>query len=665
MKDNTLIRSGFTTEYIRRLPRWIEAEQSSPFYSWDALIAQQETSDLLRRIRPIPFYRYMTRYLVQRHSAECQALAESLSITGKDWEEELIAAVLQEVEAAPKRKPIQKSLTALVMEDFASNGCGAGEELVQGNLLDSAVQWDILGLREVLFGSTISDERFFLLALGMHMPYEDVELFLQKVLLRTGLDLWQPLETMLYLCIRHGSGNQLALLRALMAAFRAVKPAAAPVVSATSTLHNLALQAVERVTGKHFVFDGITPEIISFLEEYAGVLATQESYRRSSNRTFHSLVEEFMDLTEQDRAVFTESMREPISPYAVGTVRLGCADSLTIPKGTQFRAEGKKDGMLGVGKCILEATETVSAGADAPDQQLTLAVKCTTPATANSREVPGKTVFRTDLPCLQGASISNYSKFKAQGKKFPDGKCYITGKLTITCPAGTAIPKGTLFFAEGLYFESLAAVDGGMFLDVPVRCRDEGFYIPKNCVLSIAESYPWKDSITSMENDTISLPRRNYLTDGELCSYLYHPADKPNYWVSEEAAVLQPEEYAALLHPILFGARLTPTRLTVLRQNNRENATRKELLTAAFLCYTARQQLYAGEQEFDATTQLAGMLQFVNDVLRQAGFHELYLPNPYDCLLSYLATCEEPLYAFKNVWGIYRGFYNNNKEDMQ
>ncbi len=664
MKDNSAIRSGFTTEYIHRLPQWIQAEQSSPFYNWDALIAQQETSELLRRIRPIPFYRYMTRYIVQRHSAECQALAQSLSITGKNWEEQLIAAVLQEVEAAPKRKPIQKSLTALVMEDFISNGCGAGEETVQGNLLDKTVQWDILGLREVLFGSTISDERFFLLALGMHMPYEDVELFLQKVLLRTGLDLWQPLETMLYLCIRHGSGNQLALLRALMAAFRAVKPAAAPHINTTSTLHTLALQAVERVTGKHFVFDGITPEIISFLEEYAGVLATHESYRRSSNRAFHSLVEEFMELTEKDRAVFTESMREPISPYAVGTVRLGCTGNLVVPKGTLFLAEGKKDGMSGVDTCVLEATETVSAGAAAPAQQLTLPVKCTTPVTASSKEIPGKTAFRTDLPCLQGAVISNYSKFKAQGKKYPDGKCYITGKLTVTCPAGTAIPKGTLFFAQGLYFESLGAVDGGMFLDVPVRCKNEDFYVSKNCVLSIDKDFPEKDAITSMENDTISLPRRNYLTEGELCSYLYHPADKPNYWVTEAAEVLQPEEYATLLHPILFGARLTPTRLTVLRQNSRENATRKELLTAAFLCYTARQQLSVGNEAFDATTQLTGMLQFVNEALREAGFHELYLPNPYDCLLSYLATCEEPLYAFKNIWGIYRGFYQTNKEDI-
>ena len=201
-----------------------------------------------------------------------------------------------------------------------------------------------------------------------------------------------------------------------------------------------------------------------------------------------------------------------------------------------------------------------------------------------------------------------------------------------------------------------------MFLEVPVKCKQEGFYIPKNCVCSV-EDFPGSDSITAIENDTISLPRRNYLTEGELCSYLYHPADKPNYWVSPEDEVLSPEEYATLLHPILTGARLTPTRLTVLHQQSRERATRKELLTAAFLCYAAQCQLGSNDAEFDALTQLTGMLQYVNEVLCSAGCHELYLPNPYDCLLSYLATCEEPLYAFKNIWGIYRGFYHANKED--
>lgn len=660
MKDDPAIRSGFTSEYISRLPQWIQAEQNSPFYNWDALIAQQETGDLLRRIQAVPFYRYMARYLVQRHPAECAALAAELGLSSQDA---LLRAVFAEIEAAPKRKPIQKALSAMVLDDFAANGCGAGEGFVQGSLLDESVRYDVLGLREVLFGSTITDEKFFLLAIGMHMPYEDVELFLQKVLLRTGLDLWQPLETMLYLCIRHGSGSKLSLLRCLMAAYRAVRPGAAPVVTGTASLHTMAQEAIARVTRAHFVFDAITEEVIAFLEEYASIINTHNGYRRSSNRTFHALVEEFMALTKQDRAVFTESMREPITPYATGTVRIACTHSdLTVPKGTRFLAEGKKEGMQGVDRCVLEATETVSFPVETPSQTLTLPVKCTTPVTTNGGDFPGKTSFRADLPGLQGAQISNYSKFKAAGKKYPDGKCYLSGKLTVVCPAGTAIPKGTLFFAQGLYFESLGAVEGGVFLDIPVKCRQEGFYIPKNCVQSI-ENFPEAACVTAIENDTISLPRRNYLTEGELCSYLYHPADKPNYWVSPEDEVLSPEQYASLLHPILNGARLTPTRLTVLNQQSRERASRKELLTAAFLCYSAQCQFGGGDNTFDALTQLTGMLQFVNDILRGAGYHELYLPNPYDCLLSYLATCEEPLYAFKNIWGIYRGFYHTDKED--
>ena len=667
MKENPAIRSGFTSEYISRLPQWIEAEQNSPFYNWDSLIAQRQTGDLLRRIRPVPFYRYMVRYLVQRHPVECKALAQDLSISS-NWEEALIAAVFSEIEAAPKRKPIQKALATLVMADFTANGCGAGEGFVQGNLLDSAVRWDVLGLREVLFGSTISDERFFLLALGMHMPYEDVELFLQKVLLRTGLDLWQPLETMLYLCIRHGSGCKLDLLRCLMSAYRAVKPNAAPMiaVSETATLHSLAQEAVEKVTGKHFVLDGIKAEIITFLEEYAAILSTQVSYRRSSNRTFHALVEEFMALTKTDRALFTETMREPVSPYATGTVRLFYTPGacFTVPQGTVFAAQGKKEGMQGVLNCTCVTTAAVSTPDVLPQQTVTMAVKCTTPVTSETKEVPGKTLFRTDLPSLQGAAIHNYSKFKAAGKKFPDGKRYLTGKLTVTCAGGTAIPKGTLFFADGLFFESLAPVEGGAYIVLPVKCQAEDVYIPKNKV-SLASPAPDTWLFTGMENDTISLPVRSSLNEGELCSYLYHPADKPNYWVMPGDEALPPEEYAALLHPILTGVRLTPTRLTVLHQQSRESASRKELLTAAFLCYCARCQLTDTEEAFDSLTQLTGMLQSVNEVLRSAGYHELYLPNPYDCLLAYLATCEEPLYAFKNIWGIYRGFYKPEKEDIE
>ncbi len=672
------ITSGYTKEFSASLPQWYRQEDTADqIQGWDELMEQKDTYALLRRLQPVPFYRYILRYLIAAHCADLKRAAKSGGIdpNKRDWENAYAQAVFQEIEENPKRKPLLKAVAQLVMNDFAANGCSPEDksDAVYGSLTEDTL-WNLDAVRKTLSARTIQDSKFFALALGLNMSLEDTELFLQKVLLRGALDLRLPEEMLLYLTLKHIPTGKREFYRSALEKFRTVKAKKPRETAPTGTIYyqSMAQTAVSTIEAKHITFDGKSQEFLTFLAEYKALQA--EEVQRSATRRFLSLVSRFKSLcaaeiADQSTAKFAEV--EQAEGQLHITFQPGT--DLRIPKGTVFtgKAKGKPY------ECT--ATETVEAKLP-PLAQVVIPVAY---RGQGSGTVAAHTTFTCALEALQG--IENHSKLKPN-----KATSKVTGKLFARCAWGAHIPAGTVFTANGEEYVSTEAVPVMPYALVPVQSVRENEDIPRDTITQPQTPFPTAENITAITHGKMTChredaigekkqkgqtaPEQDICPDYRLCGYLYAPAEGRNFFQSHSkdrsaAALLGLQEetghsardLAQALGQILEGTALTPTRFTLLRKQAGTTVKRHEVLTLAFLIemYRAEFRWEKADPEAEESWSescwelISGVLQRVNEALRDCAFHEVYLPNPYDCLLVYLFTCCEPLSAFRNLWGIY------------
>lgn len=672
------ITSGYTKEFSASLPQWYRREETADqIQGWDELMEQRDTYALLRRLQPVPFYRYILRYLIAAHSADLKRAAKSGGIdpNKKDWENAYALAVFREIEDNPKRKPLLKAVTQLVMNDFAANGCAPEDkqDAVFGSLTEDTL-WNLDAVRKTLSSKTIQDSKFFALAVGLNMSLEDTELILRKVLLRGGLDLRQPEEMLLYLALKYVPTDKRSFYRGAMEKFKSLKPQKPQEMPPTGTVfyQSMTQAAVRQIEQKHITFDWKSQEFVAFLAEYKALQA--QEVQRSATRRFLELVSRFKrlcagEIADQSTARFAEV--EQAEGQLRITFRPGA--ELTIPKDTVFtgKAKGKPY------ECA--ATETVVAKLP-PLAEVVIPV-------AYRGQGSGAVAAHTGFACNmeEVSDIQNHSKLKpnkATGQ--------ITGKLFARCAWGAEIPAGTIFTAGEEEYASTEAVSVQPWVMVPVRALRENEDIPRDTIKQVQKSFPAQKVITGITHSKMTCHREDALQekkqkngempdndacpDYRLCSYLYAPAEGQNFFDShraergavsliglQEDAGPSAQELAQALGEILDGTALTPTRFTLLRKQAGTTVKRHEVLTMAFLLEMYRAEFRWEKADPDGEENwaescwelISGVLQRVNEALRDCSFHEVYLPNPYDCLLVYLFTCCEPLSAFRNLWGIY------------
>lgn len=673
------ITSGYTKEFSASLPQWYRREDTADqIQGWDELMEQKDTYALLRRLQPVPFYRYILRYLVAAHSADLKRAAKSggIDTDKKDWENAYALAVFREIEENPKRKPLLKAVAQLVMNDFAANGCAPEDktDTVYGSLTEDTL-WNLDGVRKTLSAKTIQDGKFFALALGLNMSLVDTELFLRKVLLRGSLDLRQPEEMLLYLALKVVPTDKRGFYQAALEKFRTIKAQKPQETAPTGTVfcQSMTQAAVSAIESKHITFDWKSQEFQTFLAEYKA-LQTAE-VQRSATRRFLELVSRFKSLcgaeiADQSTAKFAEVEQ------AEGQLRITFrhGTDLTVPKGTVFTGKAKSKPY----ECA--ATETVTAKLP-PLAEVVIPVAY---RGQGSGAVAAHTTFACQLEALSG--IENHSKLKpnkATGQ--------ITGKLFARCVWGAEIPAGTVFAAGEEEYASTEAISVQPWVLVPVRSLRENEDIPRDTITQVQKSFPTAKNITGITHGKMTchredaiqekkqqkgqeIPEGDICPDYRLCGYLYAPAEGRNFLEPhsahrsaatliglQEATGPSAHDLAQALGQILEGTALTPTRFTLLRKQAGTTVKRNEVLTLAFLIEMYRAEFRWEKADPDGEENwaescwelISGVLQRVNEALSACSFHEVYLPNPYDCLLVYLFTCCEPLSAFRNLWGIY------------
>lgn len=672
------ITSGYTREFSASLPQWYRQEMAADqIQGWDELMEQKDTYALLRRLRPVPFYRYILRYLITIHSTDLKRAAKAAGIDpGKiGWEDACAQAVFQEIEENPKRKPLLKAITQQVMHDFAVNGFAPEEQtdVVYSSLTEDTL-WNLDAVRKTLSAKTIGDSKFFTLALGLRMSLEDTELFLRKVLLRGALDLRQPEEMLLYLALRHVPVDGRGFYRASWEKFKTIKAKMPQTSAPVGTVHyrSMAQAAVQAIEEKNLLFDWKSQDFHAFLAEYKAL--QQEEVQRSATRCFLELVSQFKtlcgrEIADQSTARFAEV------DQAEGQLQIFFqpGTTLTVPKGSVFTGKSKSKPY----ECA--ATETVKANLP-PVADVVIPV-------AYGGQGNGAVAAHTAFSCAMEelTEVENHSKLKPN-----KATSQITGKLFARCVWGTQIPKGTVFTAEEKAYISTETISVSPYILVPVRALRENEDIPRDTITQVQEFFPTAKNITAIAHgkmtchreDSIQekkqksphIPDSDVCPDYRLCNYLYAPAEGQNYFGSpardrsaasligmRDGAEMPDLDFALALGQILEGTALTPTRFTLLRKQAGTTVKRHELLTMAFLL-----EMYKAEFRWDKADSdmnehwnqscwelISGVLQRVNESLRACSFHEVYLPNPYDCLLVYLFTCCEPLSAFRNLWGIY------------
>lgn len=673
------IKSGYTKEFSANLPQWYRQEETpDQILGWDELMEQKDTYGLLTRLRPVPFYRYILRYLITAHSADLKTTAKSGGLDPREagWEESYALSVFREIEENPKRKPLLKALAQLVMRDFAGNGCAPDgkAETVYGSLTEDTL-WNLDAVRKTISARTIQDNKFFILAIGLNMSLEDTELFLRKVLLRSGLDARVPEEMLLYLALKHVRANRREFIQESWNKLKTLKAKAPGNSPPKGTMFHwsMAQTAVWAVEKQHLVFDWRSPEFQDFLAQYKGL--QKQFSRRSSTDRFLTLVSRFKNICGEE--IKDQSMSKYAElEHAEGQLRVFFHPdtSLTIPKGTVFI--GKNRGKPY--ECA--ATDTVEA-------QLPPWAEVVIPVTYQGNG-SGAMAAHTAFSCaLSGLNkIENHSKFKPN-----KATNHVTGKLFAQCRWGAHIPAGTVFAAGDEAYISTEDVLTQPYILVPVRALRANEDIPRDTITQAQKSFPTRENITGISHSKMACHREDAIQeknqqkgqeqqdsdpcpDYRLCGYLYAPAEGQNFFdrtsrKDRSAAALlglndeitgAPKALAAAIGQILEGTALTPTRFTLLRKQEGTTVKRHEVLTLAFLIemYHAEFRWEKVDMEDEHWTQscwelISGVLQRVNEELRACSFHEVYLPNPYDCLLVYLFTCSEPLSAFRNLWGIY------------
>lgn len=651
------IRSGDTRLLSDVLPDWILDEQNTwdndDFISLDALMKEQQLPRFLTQLHSIPFYRYMTRYLLNRYPELWQESPEVCHLPTEERQAAFIQLVFAEVQRNRKSKPLQNRLTQRVFSDFTANGCAADDSHIIGSLVDTDVQWDFARLREMLFGDTIHDRPLFVLAIGLRMSTEDLSSFLQKVLLRRSLDALIPEEAFLQICLQKGTGDLLSLYRALLDTYNtcvASKPRSQ--VQLHDAMDNDAVARLARFLAQSGTIGTITPELRKWISHYKYVLTNYDFSKRPETLRFLKLMEGVRSMLDLEIREYAEGRAEA----PAGTVRIYYPpdSQLTLPAGTCFLDQD--------GNIVAESLQEVSTVESGQEHEITLEVFSKEPLVQPGKELEKHQPFCCQLTDDSNLILWNKSKIKKEGTKEPNGERYQRATLVGRSLAGVDIPANTEFTCGNHTLINRERFSS-CYIDVPVEaCRVPGknVYpdaIPRNTIQSL--QLPAKHQGIVLDIKHSRLTRRNRSeTNRSLCMEYLYSATSISHHIDTLSEIAGDESfYAQLLSPILQGKRLTDTRISQLRILGAPALKRHELLTISFLYYLSPQQQAQQQQDAissDAWEQAQYMQALVNRELTECGFHPLYLPNAYDCLLAYLTLCGEPIQTYRFLWGILR-----------
>ena len=469
----------------------------------------------------------------------------------------------------------------------------------------------------------ISDDAFFAFAFGLDMEYEDIVLFMTKVLRRTTFNLWNWREFLLYISYRYAKGSRYQFYLKIKEAYEdekntARKPKTGSMGEELSTrmVQSRVGQILEKLEdGRNIALDedGKLPEeVIQCICEYKYIIQNAGDYMRTAVRKGQELLMKFEEYADRDL-----QMKKADNDVD--------DDYYEISRELEHREERYYNEALdtNISKGFIR---TKTAKSEKPDEK------------------------------------------KKEKDPLPEQKAM--GKVIITCDEDTSlvIPAGTIF--TKIEKKTGRKVEFRSLEDRKIESADE-----KVCVEIWVESVgsgkgcdARKNEITQcsienwqkkfkLENKRIGFkqkPKQSGAQYGKICNYLYYSGnldDLSNY---------MDQERTRKLGEVLEGTRLTDTKLSQIRRGKAAHISRNDLMTLNFLVFT-----YEIDEIEDPDAVDASFRQRTNDLLTECGYYELYEPNPYEAFLLWLINGEDRMYWYQSLWSWYNREGIRGKEEAE
>lgn len=649
------IKSGYTKEIYDNMVHWY-GENAYGLIELEELTEGKPLEDMLLKLKPLNFYVYIIRYLIDYYYEKLDDICEKQNLK-KNKKKMLLEEAYREIEEETEEKVITKRLADLIYEDFKVT-CKKGSDILK--------KWSKSKILQKISQKKISSEEFYQLAIGIHMPYQDVEKFLQDVLKKGGVDFWNIEELLYYVCIHYPIENKFQFWEKKRNYYEIAKPEKAEEEEENINTKWIGNEIDKLLQKMEQSFTGIFNEkaFDHFLCNYKYWVTNSSQYMRTGVHVFRRLLKEFMEISEEDREMVFKA-RKVENNFASGyvTVYYDGNQEIVIPEKTIFLKENK-------GKTTeYESTQEIIA---LPQKSIlkSLKVICTRETEFHEREtdnigyVPKKTTFQCKVPGV--LSVINKSMFKAgKRKKGAESKVKISGNVDIMAKPGTVIEEGTIFTVGETEFIAMEKLKFRAEVLVPVVGKQESDEAKKDEITKILTSFAGKENIIGLSNKKIGLIVREGTTKGKFCGYLYQRKSDYGDYGKEKG-----ERLGELLENVLEGTEITPTRLNIIESQTDTIITRNELLTIAALHSMGISQFYGNDsgvvskqKERDyILEQLQDSKQKIDEELIKCGFQPLYLANPYDCFIIYIAAAYEPIDVFRDLWGVYLNYKENLKE---
>lgn len=709
-RNQDKVSSNQTAVFEAKITHWYEDETKQSnvhqkpgnrkvtveLQNWEELYTIPDSAELLQKLHRVPFYRYMIRYLVYTFSDKLEEEAQKQGMDCSNGWEERYAGYLIAQRESEKETDRLRMLTDLVWNAFETNGCGISGRTpkVLGNL-NGTKKWNYEDLETVLFGKEIRISDFFALAFGLDMNYEDLTMFLQKVLKRSQLNLWNEDEFLIYICFQRVQGRKIDFYRWAKQEWKVLpeKKGVFEIPGQTTVLRTQLDQMLTRQMSQIQTFcmeefneqmhdiEGTESAKIALdairdlLSGYKYLLGHRGDYKRTALRCAGKRLTELKTFCQEDMEEYLTSMKEEQN-YAHGTVRVSydAAHGICIPEGTRFFQKAKdRDGNQ---ETVWYTALSQVCGEKMDEVETDVTVICTEFTCKHEKNkdntgyLPNKTALKTDLDGIHTATASHALSKPIKKKSDPEDAYHVSGVIKISCKPGLVIPKQTAFYANGFTYVTTKEIICETVAEVPVRCEKENWEATINQIQNCESQI---EGMIRVGNTKISLrSARNEeenRTGGTLYRYLYTPSE--DLICGDNSISDKNTEY---LPEILEGTMFSATKLWQIEKQKDVEITRNDILTLSFLSQMAEiefdqseyMEIQAQVNEADTVRQelfedrYAEFLHQTNRDLSSCGFQGLYLANPYDCLLAYMTTCSEPLTAFRNLWAVYLDYQKNN-----
>ena len=720
-KNEIRISSGSTIGMNSKQKNWF-SDLSQRDISWEELlkmksaIGESSTGDLpiewiLSAPKTVPFFRFMVSYLV--YSFRDELFDHDFS--ENDEEDHVIKnyidAIYEELKPRKQKRDKTNRLAEFAYQAFIDNGCETNGSFF-GRLYENAPLWTKDDLYHKLFREEdlpIFD--FIPIAFGLNMSLDDVNVFLKKALLRGGLDVGDEYELLAYLTFAIATKNKREYFKSLNMLYHSClakdSKKQSDISISTASLQEQMQQVISICTGLSPTELHTISELKEFFSIYKANYLTRAQSERVVSKQFWELLKEFKRYEAERIAKFKRDAIERVDEQGRGTVVVVAKPnkSVFIPGGTLWSTE-PVIASPGVEPCDPRICKSTDACViDLNEDSLVEVVVPVESITPGKGSIAYNQTFSCSLPDLRDAHISNARGFKpAKDISLP-----VKGKLKIKCKDGAVIPCGTLFTAElsetvSYSYRSTKTVEALRSGEVIVEATAPNTDIAKGELKHLIGDFATKENILRFRSKSVTngTKKEDKGATHDISSYLYkynlHILKKFSSERAQDSDILESFDEmktAAALNTLLSGSSLEAKVLTKIRARDRQRLsnsseqqldslgmengklvdgaiTRKRFLTAAFLACGSKNVDNIFADTDDAKTKalsaqevLSNSVAEINGNLRKCGFHELYLPNPFDCLIAYLTMCADPIEAYRTLFDFAHDYSDKKKEERK